>query len=456
MTLQRRLAVAVAALLVTLVVAGGLVLLSQRRYVTRQLDAQVAALVARPQATLSLAERAAAGARGGVLSEVWIGTVAPTGAVTTVLAPASDPGLLPRVAPGEVLRVPVGRSTTAGDAPRVRVATGPLKGGTLLVVAVPTQRADAAMGRLALTLALAGAAVLLVVGAIVVWVRRLGLAPIREMTQAADAITAGERDRRIPDAPEGSEAAHLGDALNAMLDATRDSEDRMRQFVADASHELRTPLTTLRGYAELHAGRVEDPDTADALRRIRAEATRMHRLVEDLLTLTSLDRATLHLGPVDVRRMLDDVASDLQVAQPERLVTVEAAAGVRLVADEERLTQAVMALGTNALRHTAVTAAVTRSLRISVVTSLSPTCTRGSSGSVPIASGKSSAAATTAGPSVRSMSCARHHQVRARYIAPVSRYPTPSSRATARETLLLPEPEGPSMATTIGAVMAGE
>ena len=41
MTLQRRLAVAVAALLVTLVVAGGLVLLSQRRYVTRQLDAQV-------------------------------------------------------------------------------------------------------------------------------------------------------------------------------------------------------------------------------------------------------------------------------------------------------------------------------------------------------------------------------------------------------------------------------
>ena len=111
MTLQRRLAVAVAALLVTLVVAGGLVLLSQRRYVTRQLDAQVAALVARPQATLSLAERAAAGARGGVLSEVWIGTVAPTGAVTTVLAPAGDPGLLPRVAPGEVLRVPVGRST---------------------------------------------------------------------------------------------------------------------------------------------------------------------------------------------------------------------------------------------------------------------------------------------------------------------------------------------------------
>ena len=59
-----------------------------------------------------------------------------------------------------------------------------------------------------------------------------------------------------------------------------------------------------------------------------------------------------------MRRMLDDVASDLQVAQPERLVTVEAAAGVRLVADEERLTQAVMALGTNALRHTPVTAAV--------------------------------------------------------------------------------------------------
>ena len=53
MTLQRRLAVAVAALPRHPAVAGGLVLLSQRRYVTRQLDAQVAALVARPQATLS-------------------------------------------------------------------------------------------------------------------------------------------------------------------------------------------------------------------------------------------------------------------------------------------------------------------------------------------------------------------------------------------------------------------
>ena len=117
----------------------------------------------------------------------------------------------------------------------MQVATGPSRGGTLLVVAVPTQRADAAMGRLALTLALAGAAVLLVVGAIVVWVRRLGLAPIREMTHAADAITAGQ-DRRIPRRTRGQRAAHLGDALNAMLDATHDSEDRMRQFVADASH----------------------------------------------------------------------------------------------------------------------------------------------------------------------------------------------------------------------------
>ena len=63
------------------------------------------------------------------------------------------------------------------------------------------------------------------------------------------------------------------------------SEERMRQFVADASHELRTPLATVRGYAELYRqGAVREPaDVASAMGRIEGEADRMSGLVEDLL-----------------------------------------------------------------------------------------------------------------------------------------------------------------------------
>ena len=70
------------------------------------------------------------------------------------------------------------------------------------------------------------------------------------------------------------------------------SEERLRQFLADASHELRTPLASIRGYAELFrmgATRDRRPRRETAMRRIEEESKRMGVLVEDLLTLARLD-----------------------------------------------------------------------------------------------------------------------------------------------------------------------
>ena len=79
------------------------------------------------------------------------------------------------------------------------------------------------------------------------------------MTATATAIAGGDLSQRVPDVAAGTEAGELGDALNTMLgrieaafDERTASEERLRQFVADASHELRTPVTTIRGYAELY------------------------------------------------------------------------------------------------------------------------------------------------------------------------------------------------------------
>ncbi len=350
MTLQRRLAVATVLLAVTILAAGLAILGVQRRGGIDALDRQLSDLAANPRAVLTIAARTDRPASvSDALGELYVGRLTAGGRLVTILAPSGDPDLVPRVRPGDTMTTPVGRGTTSGSAARVRVVAIPLSGGARAVIAVPTTAADAATARLARTLLLAALAIGSVLGLALWWVARLGLRPIREMTDAADAIAAGDTARRVPPGPPGTEAAHLGVALNAMLDTTRAGEDRMRRFVADASHELRTPLTTLRGYSGLHAN---DPEVGDAMRRIDAESTRMSGLVDDLLTLTSLDAPRLRLGPVDVVAVLGDVAADLQVSAPERVVTVEAPDRLVVEGDADRLHQAVLALATNAVRHT--------------------------------------------------------------------------------------------------------
>ena len=285
------------------------------------------------------------------------------GTLTAVLTPQSDPALVPLLSPGEQVSSPQGRATASGEARLVRVVTATLPNGRAqAVLAIPTTSADVATRRLTMTLGLVGLAVAAVVGLLLWWVDRLGLRPIAAMTDAADAITAGDTTRRVPPGPPGTEAARLGEALNAMIDTNAATQERMRRFVADASHELRTPLTTLQGYAALHTGRVGSPTAAgssdaaamaDAMRRMGDEAARMRRLVDGLLDLARLDDlgAVAH-DPVDLGVLVRDVASDLRVVAPDRVVTVDAPETLVVTGDRDRLTQALVGLTSNAVRHT--------------------------------------------------------------------------------------------------------
>ena len=382
MTLRRRLLVATSALGVVLLVAGASVVLVQRAFLVARLDAQLAALAQNPRAILLASARAEANGATSTpagLSDIWVGRMARDGTLTPVLTPQGDPGLLPRLAPGERVTTPEGRATAAGAARRVRVVTATLPNGRAeAVLAIPLTSVDAATRRLTTTLGLVGLVVAAVVGLLLWWVDRLGLRPIAEMTEAADAITAGDTTRRVPPGPPGTESARLGEALNAMLDTNATTQARMRRFVADASHELRTPLTTLQGYAALHSrpvgapddpgappaadagGRVAEPaereqvaEMADAMRRMGDEAARMRRLVDALLDLARLDDlGVLARDPVDLGVLVRDVASDLRVVAPDRMVTVDAPESLVITGDRDRLTQALVGLTSNAVRHT--------------------------------------------------------------------------------------------------------
>jgi two-component system OmpR family sensor kinase len=206
-------------------------------------------------------------------------------------------------------------------------------------------------------------AILTALGVVTWWMLRLGIRPVKEMTETATRIAEGDLSVRVPEQAPGTEPGELADALNSMLgrietevDARTASEERLRRFVADASHELRTPITTIRGYAELyrHGGLSAETDLADAMRRTEQEAARMGRLVDDMLVLAKLDQERpLETRPVDLGALALDAAADARAAAPGRDITVEIDASEAVVlGDEDRLRQVVGNVVGNALVHT--------------------------------------------------------------------------------------------------------
>lgn len=248
-----------------------------------------------------------------------------------------------------------------------RATTEELSNGAgTVAVALPMTPIEKTVEQLWVLTLLVGLVTLLAVAVIGWWLVRRAFRPLTRIEDTASAIAAGDLTRRIPPPGAADEVASLSDSLNTMLAdieqafaVRKASEQRMRQFVADASHELRTPLATVRGYAELYRfGAVREPEeVASAMRRIEDEATRMTRLVESLLLLTRWDSTgQMEREPVDLMVLTSDVVQDAKVRAPGRVVALRrlgtVGAPTVVVGDDGALRQVLTNLVANAIAHT--------------------------------------------------------------------------------------------------------
>src|ERR1017187_167476 len=296
---------------------------------------------------------------------------------------------------------------------------GPVPISATLIVGLDVTNVYATIRQLEIIDLIVSVIVILGVAVAGVAVVRASLRPLTDIERTAEGIAAGDLTRRVPDRDPRTEVGRLGRSLNAMLaqieaafgaraeseSAARRSEDRMRQFVADASHELRTPLTAIRGFAEYYRqrGGLGEAETsprpaasngagparadneaiaADAtvaraadgtgaaarrqaplaradldriMRRVEQESSRMGVLVADMLLLARLDQQRpLEFRPVDLLTLAADAVHDARVVAPDRSINLTVGAGAALIVlgDEVRLRQGIGNLMSNALTHT--------------------------------------------------------------------------------------------------------
>ncbi|HTW21359.1 MAG TPA: HAMP domain-containing sensor histidine kinase [Mycobacteriales bacterium] len=278
--------------------------------------------------------------------------------------PAADRALLLGVSTRHFRSYDLGR---LGD---YRLRAYPAAGGERLVVGLPLKPVHETLAELLAVELVVFAVVLVATAASSGWLVGFSLRPLARITATAREVAATPLTdsepmlrSRVATPNPGSEVGQLGLAFNHMLDhveasliTRRDSEERLRRFIADASHELRTPVASIRGHAEsVRHGPEELPASLlAALARIESEAGRMGVLVDDLLLLARLDAGReLAKETVDLSRISIDAVSDARVAgRDHRWLLDLPPEPVLVTGDDHRLRELVNNLLTNARVHT--------------------------------------------------------------------------------------------------------
>jgi len=238
------------------------------------------------------------------------------------------------------------------DGLHLRILTAPLGDLGAVQVARPLNDADRVLDRLRVVLillVLVGTA--LAAAASRLFSRRV-VAPVTQLTDAAEHIEAtGDLGRRV-DAAGDDEVGRMAARFNAMLDRLQTSQSQQRQLVADASHELRTPVTSLRTNVEVLR---DAPPMAEADRRailddVVEQAEELGNLVGDLISLARDGEAPAATEDVRLDELVAESVVRARRHAPQTAFQLLAEPSV-VTAAPDRLGRAINNLLDNAAQH---------------------------------------------------------------------------------------------------------
>ncbi|MDQ6975357.1 MAG: ATP-binding protein [Mariprofundaceae bacterium] len=180
--------------------------------------------------------------------------------------------------------------------------------------------------------------------------------PIKEINRTARAVAAGDLTRRLKSQAHDEEIIELVSSLNTMFKALEDSFVAQKHFTADASHELRIPLTILKG--EIEVALRKDRDVTEYQTILKQNLTvveRMHRIVDDLLTLARADAGQLELAQetVDFSLLLQEVQQQHLILYSQKNLQLKGDIEdeLQLLGDENALERVIYNLLNNAYKH---------------------------------------------------------------------------------------------------------
>jgi heavy metal sensor kinase len=190
------------------------------------------------------------------------------------------------------------------------------------------------------------------------WLSRKALAPVDQVTRAAEDINSRNLARRLDVPRTGDELQRLSETLNNMLGRLESSFNRITQFTADASHELRTPLAVMRTTTEVSLRTSQTvADYRAAQEEILAELEKTSSLVEKLMLLARADAGveSLQRTPVNVAECLRDACKDGRVLAEVKQLKFEKdidAQNLLIAGDSQALHRLFLILIDNAVKYT--------------------------------------------------------------------------------------------------------
>ena len=177
---------------------------------------------------------------------------------------------------------------------------------------------------------------------------------IHNLESAIDSIIADSPDAQLHTGDKDLQG--LEDAINSLLERTRESYSQQIRFVSDASHELRTPIAVVKGYTDMldRWGKKDEKILDESISAIKTETDHMNQLVEQLLFLARGDsgRTKLKIEEFSLSDMMREVYEESVMIDSNHKWIISADSEITAVGDIAMLKQATRILVDNAAKYT--------------------------------------------------------------------------------------------------------